>query len=260
MTKKTCSVIGLIVTIVAALVFLCVPVIETDWIGGIRILDTRLDSAVVACLAYGASIVLMIIGCICVYSNNVKATNVLFPIASALPVIAVLALAVEIMDTSVLKYKSETYIGILTAFSFIQIIVLICYCASKNPEKAEVVAQNVEITDEDREKYAAQVARCSMYELRVYAFDKKGTYEPALVALALEEIREREAGRRRQMTLAEIQRRKEEKRQTKEEYAAALAHKSDEELKGLLRDEKMYDAAFIAVAREELQARVLGKK
>lgn len=43
------------------------------------------------------------------------------------------------------------------------------------------------------------------------------------------------------------------------EYASVLAQKSDEELKELIRDEKMYDAAFIALAREELTNRVLGK-
>lgn len=48
----------------------------------------------------------------------------------------------------------------------------------------------------------------------------------------------------------------EEKRQ---EYSEALACKSDEELKKLIREKNMYDPAFIALAREELQARILGK-
>ena len=46
----------------------------------------------------------------------------------------------------------------------------------------------------------------------------------------------------------------------RQEYLRVLEVKSDEELKTLIREENMYDAAFIAVAREELQARVLGKK
>lgn len=45
----------------------------------------------------------------------------------------------------------------------------------------------------------------------------------------------------------------------RKEYAEALLRKSDEELKELIRDEKMYDATFIAAAREELTNRVLGK-
>lgn len=260
MTKQTCSIIGLIVVIVAALAFLCVPVLQTDWMGGIHIMDTRLDSAAFACFAYGVSVVLMIIGCICVYTDNVKATNVLFSIASVLPVIAVLALVGEIMDTSILKHKSETYIGTLAVFSFIQIAVLICYHSAKNPEKVKVTAQNVEVTDEDRRKYAAQVAGSSIYDLRVYAYDKRGVYEPALAVLALEEICEREAGRRRRLTGEEIQRQEEERQKAQEEYVEVLSQKSDEELKELIRDEKMYEASFVGAAREELQARVLGKR
>lgn len=44
------------------------------------------------------------------------------------------------------------------------------------------------------------------------------------------------------------------------EYAEVLSLKTDDELKALVRDEKMYDPVFIAVVREELQARVIGKR
>ncbi len=80
------------------------------------------------------------------------------------------------------------------------IVSWIVYVLSKNPEKVEVVAQNVEITEEDRKKYVEMVAGSSMYDLRVYAYDKKGVYDPELSSLALEEIREREAGRRKRVT------------------------------------------------------------
>lgn len=206
MTKNTCSVIGLIVAIVAALAFLCVPVIKTDWLGGIRILDgwgKPSDSAVFACFAYGASVALMIISCICVYTDNVKATNVLFSIASILPVIATLVLMLDFIDTN----HTETYIGTLAVFSFIQIAVLICYHNVKNPEKVEKpkdVGGNIDITKADPKDYAAIVARSPMYNLRVYAYDKKGTYDPLLSALAFEEVKEREAGRRRRLTGEEI--------------------------------------------------------
>lgn len=46
----------------------------------------------------------------------------------------------------------------------------------------------------------------------------------------------------------------------REEYAAVLSLKSDEELKTLIQDEKMYDPVFVAVAREELMGRVVGKR
>ena len=46
----------------------------------------------------------------------------------------------------------------------------------------------------------------------------------------------------------------------REEYAIVLSLKSDDELKALVREEKMYDPVFVALAREELMERVVGKR
>lgn len=46
----------------------------------------------------------------------------------------------------------------------------------------------------------------------------------------------------------------------RKEYAPGLSLKSDEELKTIVRNEKMYDPILIALAREELTERVVGKR
>lgn len=46
----------------------------------------------------------------------------------------------------------------------------------------------------------------------------------------------------------------------REEYAPGLSLKSDEELKAIIQDEKLYDPLLITLAREELTERVVGKR
>lgn len=46
----------------------------------------------------------------------------------------------------------------------------------------------------------------------------------------------------------------------RKKYADILSHESDEELKAVIRDVKMYDATFVALAKEELQERILGRR
>ena len=160
-------------------------------------------------------------------------------------------------------------IGLLPFMGFIEVIcdvivffmVISGWSAIKNTklkwdEGKDVASQDDREEDYSTSKsYAVMVATSSMYELRVYAYDKKGTYDPELSALAEEEIREREAGRRTRLTEREA--RQQEKGQ---DYALVLSQKSDDELKELIREENMYEPAFIGAVREELQARVLGKR
>jgi len=163
-------------------------------------------------------------------------------------------------------------IGILPFMGFVEVIcdiivffmIISGWSAIKNAnlkrnESGGVSAHNAAVGDYSiRGDYGVMVATSSMYELRVYAYDKKGTYEPELSALALEEIREREAGRRTKLTEEEARQRVKEP--VKEEYVLVLSQKSDEELKELIREENMYEPAFVFAVREELQARVLGKR
>ncbi len=163
-------------------------------------------------------------------------------------------------------------IGILPFMGFIEVIcdiivffmIISGWSAIKNANLKQDESRNVSPHDETAggsntpKSYAVMVATSSMYELRVYAYDKKGSYAPELSALALEEIREREAGRRTRLTEQEAW--QQEKGPVKEEYVLVLSQKSDEELKELIRDEKMYEPAFVFAVREELQARVLGKR
>lgn len=200
MTKKICVVIGLIVVSFGALYVCEIAYNQTLWAH-----EAKIFSAV----AMVVSAVLMLIACIKAYINDIKATTVLFGVASVLSFIGSIVFLNAMIASHYYHEMTDNDMCTFLMQNGPLIVLWIIYGLAKTPQKTEIskVSQSligtkvdVEVTDEDRKKYAEQVARCSMYELKVYVFDKKGMYDPALMALALEEIREREAGRRTRLT------------------------------------------------------------
>lgn len=192
MTKKICVVIALI-----AIAFwgyaACFNVYEASrWV-------VRGEDIFSAVLMLWSG-VLMFIALLKIFADDVKATTVLFSIAIVLFFIASIVWIYRIIDGRYYQEMTARDVRFFFILNGPVIVSWIVYVLSKNPEKVEVVAQNVEITEEDRKKYVEMVAGSSMYDLRVYAYDKKGVYDPELSSLALEEIREREAGRRKRVT------------------------------------------------------------
>lgn len=253
MTKKICVVIGLIIMLFWAFYF-CVLVYEHEqrnWL---------YDEEIFSTVATVVSAVLMLIACIKANTYDMKATTVLFGVANVLFFISSIVFLSVVIDRHYYHKMTDAEMCFFLIQNGPLVVLWIIYGVSKTPRKVEKpkdVGGNIDITKADPKDYAAIVARSPMYNLRVYAYDKKGTCDPLLSALALEEVKEREAGRRKRLTEEDIRRQDEEKQ--KEEYHTLLAQKSDEELKSLLCDENMYDAVFIALAREELTNRVLGK-
>lgn len=204
MTKKICVVIGLILMSFWTLCICGIAYYQGYWAH-----EEKIFSAVVTVM----SVVLMLIACIKAYVDDMKTTTVLFGIASGLFFIGSIVFLNAMIASHYYHEMTDEDMYTFLMQNGPLVVLWIIYGVSKTPGKSEKpkisqslvsVMADVIITDEDRKKYAEQVSRCSMYELKVYVFDKKGMYEPALVALALEEIREREAGRRKRLTGEEI--------------------------------------------------------
>ncbi|MCM1031878.1 MAG: hypothetical protein NC410_10630 [Oscillibacter sp.] len=199
MIKKVCVVIALIAICYWACCSCFVAYESSRWVR---------EEEVFCAVLMVINAVLMFIGCVKIFADDVKTTTVLFSIASVLFFIGSIVFISKVINRGFYQNLTGEDVGLFLGMNGPVIVPLIVYALSKSPEKRrpqEIVSSlvNVEITEEDRERYAAQIAKCSMYELRVYVFDKKGTYAPALAALALEEIREREAGHRTRVTETE---------------------------------------------------------
>lgn len=228
MTKRTCIIIGLVVSIVSALAFFFYP-LHSSWIGNVNVVGI-LDRAsnpdgllVFGCVVYVLACILMLIGVIKADNGDVEVAGILFIWSVILPVLFPIFGLIRMNSRWESNLLNEEYAGILVVLAIIQIILLVIYYQLEDVKtgtvKPAVVSkpeQLVEVTEEDREEYAIVLSLKSDDELKALVREEK-MYDPVFVALAREELMERVVGKRCQRTEEDIRREQEEKQRQAEQ-------------------------------------------
>ncbi len=142
MTKKTCVIIGVVISLLTILAFLGVPILGTDFMGSIGVPDTDFEGGWgFATGAYIGNVILMAVSCILIYNNNVKTVDILYPIAIVLSFISLFVSIYEI-NTNLGQWKDQTiiFIVILLVMALVQVVTLICYYSSKTlPRRKNII-------------------------------------------------------------------------------------------------------------------------
>ncbi len=258
MTKKTCIIIGLIVSILAGLMFLFYP-LHDSWIGTMNVAKILENSSkpdgllVFGCFVYALSCVLILIGVVKADNGDLKIAGSLFIWGSILPALFPVFGLIRMNSRWESNLLNEEYAGILVVLAIIQIILLVIYYQLEDVKtgtvKPAVVSepeQLVEVTEEDREEYAIVLSLKSDDELKALVREEK-MYDPVFVALAREELMERVVGKRCQRTEEDIRREQEEKQQQAEQQ------RQEEEQLRLQQEEEQRQQEEIRTLEEKVR-------
>lgn len=257
MTKRTCIIIGLVVSIVSALAFFFYP-LHSSWIGNVNVVGI-LDRAgnpggllVFGCVVYVLACILMVAGVIKADNGNVEVAGNLFILSVILSVLFPIFGLIQIHNRWESNLLNEEYAGILLVLAIIQIILIVVYYQLKDvrtgtvkPAVASEPEQPAEVTEEDREEYVTVLSLKSDDELKALVREEK-MYDPAFVALAREELMERVVGKRCQRNEEDIRREQEEKQQQAEQQ------RQEEERLRLQQEEEQHRQEEIRMQEEKV--------